>query len=108
MSSSSALSGAALVSALGLPSELLEQLSQVCSSNHILTTMISVTPLQMGMDVESLVLEPEHVYIEQLLEFTQGLPDAVQRPVDVRDPSAFGTFLGSASHSYFKKYGLVL
>jgi len=86
MSSPPAPSGAAIASALGLPSELLELLNQ------------------MGMDVESLVQEPEHIYIEQLLEFTQGLPDPVQRPVDVRDPSAFGTFLGSASHGFFKKF----
>jgi hypothetical protein len=107
MSSPPAPSGAAIASALGLPSELLELLNQVYSNYSIFTTMVFDIPFQMGMDVESLVQEPEHVYIEQLLEFTQGLPDPVQRPVDVRDSSAFGSFLGSASHGYFKKYGLL-
>ena len=58
---------------------------------------------QMGIDINCLVLEPEYVYIEQLLEYSQGLPDQVRQPVNVKDPSAFASYLGDAGHSYFKK-----
>jgi hypothetical protein len=57
----------------------------------------------MGIDIHSLTQEAEHSYIQQLIEFAQGLPSEVQNPVDVRDPSAFASFLSNKSHSYFKK-----
>jgi hypothetical protein len=60
----------------------------------------------MGIDVRTLIEAfPEHIYIQQLVDYAQGLPDQLQRPVEVRDPGAFASFLGDASHGYFKKSG---
>jgi hypothetical protein len=91
-----------IVSALGLPSELLEQLNQVCVTRHHQCWHFAHL-FQIGIDINCLVQEAEHSYIEQLIEFAQGLPSEIQIPVDVRDPSAFARFLGDAAHSYFSK-----
>jgi hypothetical protein len=61
---------------------------------------------QIGIDISTLVLEAEHNYIQQLIEFAQGLPLEIQNPVDVKDASAFTRFLSDRTHGYFKKYGL--
>ena len=60
--------------------------------------------LQIGMDVRSLVEAfPEHIYIQQFMDYAQGLPEKVQKPVEVKDPGAFASFLDEPSHGYFKK-----
>ena len=56
------------------------------------------------MDVPAMLEMPEHIYIQQFMEYAQGLPPEVQSPVSAMDASAFGSFLGNASHGYFKKY----
>jgi hypothetical protein len=58
----------------------------------------------MGMDIIELMELPEYLYIQQLMEFMQQLPDAVQKPICVKDASAFNSFLGDAGRSYFEKY----
>jgi hypothetical protein len=92
-----------ILSALGLPSELLVLLSQVCFRNCPLLLLARLTPFQMGIDINDLVSEAEYNYIEQLMEYAQGLPDAIRQPVNVKDHSAFASFLGDASKSYFNK-----
>ena len=58
----------------------------------------------MGMDLRDLLQMPEHIYIQELMVYVQGLPPNVMSPVSVMDAGAFGSFLGDASHGYFKKY----
>jgi hypothetical protein len=58
----------------------------------------------MGMDINQLSQLPEHLYIMQLMEFVQQLPEQVQKPIRVRDASAFNSFLSDSKNSFFKKY----
>ncbi len=58
----------------------------------------------MGMDIDQLSQLPEHLYVMQLMEFVQQLPAAVQKPVRVRDASAFNSFLNDSKNSFFKKF----
>ena len=55
----------------------------------------------MGIDINLLLQLPEHEYIMQLRQY---LPEAAQNPVQVRDASAFGSYLSDPTKSFFNKF----
>ena len=54
----------------------------------------------MELDLRDLLQMPEHIYIQELMVYVQGLPPKVMSPVSVMDAGAFGSFLGDASILY--------
>jgi hypothetical protein len=56
------------------------------------------------MDINELSQLPEHLYITILMEIVPQLPEAVRKPIGVRDASAFNSFLRDSKNSLFKKY----
>ena len=58
----------------------------------------------MGMDVHQMLELPEYLYIQELMDIVQQLPDAVQKPIRARDTKAFMSFLGDPAKGFFQKY----
>jgi hypothetical protein len=104
MASISSPSPADIAAALGLPEPLLDLLRQVFKCRP--AQFMSLTTFQIGVDVNDMVQNAEHVYIEQLTDYTQALPVKIQRPVDVRCSSSFAAFLDNAALSHFMKHVL--
>jgi hypothetical protein len=97
------MSAANRLAFLGLPSELLTAMAEVIL--HLLLCFSwTLTIPQMGIDINSLLEMPEHIYIMQFMEIMQQLPDAVQKPIRVKDASAFNSFLDDSKQSFFKKF----
>jgi hypothetical protein len=61
----------------------------------------TLTISQMAIDISLLLQLPEHEYILQLRQY---LPEAARNPVQVRDASAFGSFLSDPTKSFFNKF----
>ena len=62
----------------------------------------------MGIDVHQMLELPEYLYIQELMDIVQQLPDAVQKPIRARDAKAFISFLGDPAKGFFQKYLVLL